>query len=147
VGRASLFARVQPSWRQPGEQGNATNAGCMLRVWIGLGRLSVLAGALLTTISGTIYGWFIGMDRDIGQYAFDQPGAVTPNRIAFGLLGLVCGLIIAGSVFGLAAAIFDMQNALRHIANRGEEPSDEDRWREADARRRGRSSEPRLSEY
>jgi hypothetical protein len=43
--------------------------------------------------------------------------AVTPYRLGFAMLGLIGSLIVAGAVLGLAAAICDIQRAMREMTD------------------------------
>jgi hypothetical protein len=74
----------------------------MLMLLIAIGRFSVVVAAVALIAAMTIEGWIYG--------------AVLDNRFPGAVAGFFGGLLAAGSIFGLAAAVFDMQRTLRAMA-------------------------------
>jgi hypothetical protein len=104
----------------------------MLAMLIAVGRFSVAAAAVVTIAATTIAGWVYGIG--------------TSNQVPGAIGGFFAGLLLAGSIFGIAAAIFDMQRSLRTLARNPDSSvfSDDDwerrRLNEITARR----AEPRI---
>jgi hypothetical protein len=78
----------------------------------------VVVAALAVTVSGGIIGWFYGATQ--GRSAFNddyaQPaGTISPYEIGGCILGLVAGFLVAGTVFGVVAAIYDIQRRLAEL--------------------------------
>lgn len=118
----------------------------MLLLLINVGRMTVLIAAAITIISAACIGWLGGANLDIIQYNFTQASVPTPNRLLFAGCGLLAGFLLAGSVFGLVAAVFDMQRSLRTLAkDQQSTTSDEDRQDGGLLVRGVVRSEPRLS--
>jgi hypothetical protein len=92
----------------------------MLTTLISVGRFSVALTAFLLivacTVSGGWYGSALGLIySDIGTTNHPANGEML--GVLLGIAGgFVVGLLSAGSIFGLAAAVFDMQHSLRAIA-------------------------------
>ena len=82
----------------------------MLTLLISVGRFSVALAAGVTVAVATATGWFYGVGASYGS-------GHGPLGAFVGFLG---GVLTAGSVFGLAAAVFDMQRSLRFIARNQE---------------------------
>lgn len=75
------------------------------------GRAFVVFGALAMIIMGIVIGWSLG-----GMIDHAPINAVTLARIVGALIGFMCGSGIAGTIFGVVAAIFDIQESVRAIA-------------------------------
>ncbi len=81
----------------------------MLKLLIAIGRFVIVISAVLVVIAGAIGGWNAPDQPAPMPYGF---APFEPIRIAAAIAGFLGGLIFAGSVLGLAAAIFDMQRRI-----------------------------------
>ncbi|HLN22758.1 MAG TPA: hypothetical protein VK558_02110 [Patescibacteria group bacterium] len=86
---------------------------------ISWGRASVVFGALSVVFAGLVIGWNIGGAMD--HYAWN---ILTMPRFIGGMIGVVCGAAGAATIFGVAAAIFDIQENVSLIAARAAEGHD-----------------------
>jgi hypothetical protein len=88
---------------------------------IKIGRGLVVFCAILTIVicaaKGCFYGDVINQMIAGGDNYSVQAGTITIGVVIGGLLGGVVGIIVAGSLFGLMAAVFDMQLSLRRLAD------------------------------
>jgi hypothetical protein len=104
----------------------------MLTMLISVGRFSVALTAFLLIIvcavSGGWYGSSLGLIYSgIGATNHGADGELL--GILLGIAGgFVVGLLSAGSIFGLAAAVFDMQHSLRAIARTQGAYLEDDGW-------------------
>lgn len=78
----------------------------MLKVLIVVGRIVIAVSAVLVMIGGTWGGWNAPNQPAPMPYGF---APFEPVRIATAIAGFIAALIAAGSILGLAAAIFDIQ--------------------------------------
>jgi hypothetical protein len=83
----------------------------MLTVLIAVGRFSVALAAILLIVTCTAWGWLYGSSLGF-MYTVSAEASQPIGAIA----GFLVGLLSAGSVFGLAAAVFDIQRTLRTMA-------------------------------
>ena len=85
----------------------------MLRFLAAVGRFLVAIFALIIIVLAAGAGWVLAI---IWYPDIDLPRTETAREIA-SVVGAVCGVILAGSIFGLAAAIYDMKAAPEHRMN------------------------------
>jgi hypothetical protein len=101
--------------------------------------------AVAMIIAGAVWGYSLGSDYDHYGRLMD-PGKITLLQLVTTALGLSLGLGVASAVFGIAAAIFDMQESLRYLS---EVPRARDRLETRqsarDLRDRKRREEPHVS--
>ncbi len=83
--------------------GKITN---LLNFLIVIGRFVIMVSAVLVVIGGAIGGWNAPHQPASMPYGL---APFEPLRIATAAVGAIGGMILAGSVLGLAAAIFDIQ--------------------------------------
>jgi hypothetical protein len=83
----------------------------MLRFLAAVGRFLVAIFALIIIVLAAGAGWVLAI---IWYPDIDLPRTETAREIA-SVVGAVCGVILAGSIFGLAAAIYDMHRLLRRL--------------------------------
>jgi hypothetical protein len=86
----------------------------MLEWLIANGRACVSAGAVAVVAVSTMFGWYL-------VWAIDKEpsNVLTMPRLLGAGTGLVAGSLLAGLVFGIAAAIFDIQKNVRILAKSG----------------------------
>lgn len=91
----------------------------MLQFLAAVGRFLVAVFALIIIVIAAGAGWVLAL------YWFpdiDLPRTETAREIA-SIIGAICGIIVAGSIFGLAAAIYDMHRLLRRLVVAAERAS------------------------
>lgn len=86
----------------------------MIEWLVSWGRAFVIFGALAMIVTGVVIGWYLGAMLD--RYAWNM---ITAPRIIGSIVGFLFGSGIAGTVFGVVAAIFDIQENIRAIARAG----------------------------
>jgi hypothetical protein len=94
--------------------GNASepSSGADMIDWlISWGRSSVVFGALFVILLGLVIGWNIGGAMD--HYPWN---ILTFSRLVGAIFGVIGGAAAAATIFGIAAAIFDIQENVRIIA-------------------------------
>jgi hypothetical protein len=82
---------------------------------IRVGRALVVLCAMITIIACAIQGYILA--NIYYQTTLMEDGTAASGPVFGAVLGAVVGLIIAGAVFGLVAAVFDMQRSLRLLAD------------------------------
>lgn len=78
----------------------------MLQLLIVTGRIVIVVSAILVVLGGAIGGWNAPNQPAPMPYGL---APFEPVRVVAAVVGFVAGLILAGSVLGIAAAIFDIQ--------------------------------------
>ena len=88
----------------------------MLTLLIVVGRFSVALAAILLIVACTAWGWVYGSSLSF-LYSDIAPANHGAEGQLMGVIGgFFVGLLSAGSVFGLAAAVFDIQRTLKTVA-------------------------------
>ncbi len=82
-----------------------------MRLLIGLGKLAIVLAALAMVIGGAVGGWAEASQEPVAGLSGTAAGIVGA------IIGLIGGLITAGAIFGLAAALFEIERSLRRIAD------------------------------
>ena len=91
----------------------------MIGLLSAIGRVVIVAAAVLTVIGCTIQGYLFGRVREsatYGNFTISGGGQITPLELFYSLLGGGIGIIVAGAVFGAIATLYDIRDSLRLIA-------------------------------
>lgn len=80
---------------------------------ISSGRASVVSAAVALILGFVAGGWLLG-----GMLDHTPADLLTLPKLVGAAAGLLVGSAVAGTVFGVIAAIFDMQQSLRILSNR-----------------------------
>jgi hypothetical protein len=88
----------------------------MLTLLISVGRFSVAMAAILITAATTVSGWFYGSVIDSAYLSEERAYPSNVDHLIYAAIGFLIGLILSGSIFGVAAAVFDIQRTLRTMA-------------------------------
>ena len=87
----------------------------MIRLLAEVGRLLTAGSALLIIAAGTLVGWEFVDLLPPGQYLGIALYPTSDTRGTLAVIGAVIGLLVAGTVYGLFAAIYDTNRLIRRL--------------------------------
>lgn len=90
----------------------------MIRLLSRIGRLAVIISAALTVLGCMVEGYTAARDYETvsyGAFSISGGGQVTPQEVLGILLGGLIGLVIAGTVLGAIATLYEIRDTLHHL--------------------------------
>lgn len=90
----------------------------MIRLLSEIGRFAVVAAAALTVLAGMIEGNVMSRGYEIaayGAFSISGGGQFTPQEMLGILLGGLVGLVLAGTVLGAIATLYEIRDNLHYL--------------------------------
>ena len=87
----------------------------MLRLLAAVGRFVTVVSALLIIASAAIFGWMSIDLFPLGEYFPMYRFSKSDTRLILAVIGAFGGLLVAGTIYGLFAAIYDTHRLTRRI--------------------------------
>lgn len=88
----------------------------MIQMLISTGRFATSAAAAMTVLACAAAGWSLGAAQDRLYLMYAPAGHISTTPVLYAALGLLIGLVAAGALWGVVAAIYDIQQSLRRLA-------------------------------
>lgn len=90
----------------------------MIRLLSEIGRLAVIVAAVLTVLGGMIEGYVMARGYEMmtyGTFSISGGGQITPQEVLGILVGGMSGVVIAGTVLGAIATLYEIRDSLHQL--------------------------------
>jgi hypothetical protein len=90
----------------------------MIRLLSEIGRALLIVSAVATVLAGVVLGYFLARSTEAtasGAFQISDIARFTPDEIFGCIFGGAAGLLVAGSIFGIIATFYDLNDNIKRL--------------------------------
>jgi hypothetical protein len=92
----------------------------MIRLLAAVGRFVTVVSALVIIAAAAAFGWVASQIYPVGDYLGENLQDAHDIRTLMTVAGGAVGLLVAGTIYGLFAAVYDTQRLVRRLVESSE---------------------------